>query len=269
MRSMPRSRVDGTKSLSLIAIDRVVSLDIAGTHSGEGMLDFLTGQDRRSASNGNEIISTLSAECRDFLDERSLTKPIISGEVLHEAEAPLHALIFPHEGLVSLQYKGQDGRTAEILAVGVEGAVGIEYMLGSDHSPFFSVTVISGRATWVPVGDVAEALERFSCVRPALQTYVNMRMRHLMQIAACASLHNASQRLSTWLLQAEDRSHAMIFDITQRMLADILGFRLATISDGCSKLLDAGAINYSRGRLQIVDRTVLENQACECYEALR
>jgi hypothetical protein len=90
-----------------------------------------------------------------------------------------------------------------------------------------------------------------------------------MQIAACASLHNASQRLSTWLLQAGDRSHAMIFDITQRMLADILGFRLATISDGCSKLHDAGAISYSRGNLQIVDRSLLEKQACECYQALR
>lgn len=219
--------------------------------------------------NGNMVLDALAPACRHFLEERSLTKPIASGEVLHETGARLQDLIFLHEGLVSLQYRTTDHRTAEIMPVGTEGAVGVGFLLGRDHLPYCTVTVISGRATWVPVRDIAEALGTFPCARPALQNYVAMMMQQLMQSAACASLHNAIQRLSTWLLHADDRAQTPNFDITQRILADILGFRLATISDSCHKLLEAGAIDYSRGNLKVVDRNVLKEKACECYAASR
>ena len=102
-----------------------------------------------------------------------------------------------------------------------------------------------------------------------MTSYIERRAHQLMQAVACASVHSAIQRLSTWLLQADDRTHSDSFDITQRTLADVLGFRLATISESCNRLLGLGAIRYSRGTLSIVDRVLLEAQACECYEVVR
>lgn len=89
-----------------------------------------------------------------------------------------------------------------------------------------------------------------------------------MQAVVCASVHLAYQRIATWLLRADDKSEAICFDITQQTFADIFGLRPATVSDGCKRLLAAGAIHYSRGILNIVDRSLLEAQACECYEAM-
>jgi len=218
-------------------------------------------------SSGNMILNSFEPECREFLDDRSLTKPIGSGEVLHESGARLKNVVFPHEGLVSLQYKTKDGRIAEMTSVGAKGAVGIMNLLANDQPTYSSVTVISGRATWVAASDLAEALKKFPSVRPALRTYLHSRIQEQMQAAACASLHTAMQRLSTWLLRAEDASNATKFDITQRMLSDILGFRLATISDCCNKLRNAGVIDYSRGNLGILDRDLLKEEACECYES--
>jgi CRP-like cAMP-binding protein len=93
-------------------------------------------------------------------------------------------------------------------------------------------------------------------------------MRRLMQSVTCAAVHSATQRVSTWLLHADDRVTGQSFDITQRTLADIFSLRPATVSDACNKLLSVGAIHYSRGTLSVLDRQLLEAQACECYDAV-
>lgn len=95
---------------------------------------------------GNLILSCLAPECRAFLEERMLTKPIASGEVLYEPNAPLQNLIFLHSGLVSLQHTLKDGRTVEKMMVGTDGVVGAEYLMGDIRFPCHAVTVISGRA---------------------------------------------------------------------------------------------------------------------------
>lgn len=218
---------------------------------------------------GNMILDSLAPACRVFLEERMLTKAIGAGEVLYEPDAPLHNLIFPLNGLVSLQHMLKEGRVVERMSIGMDGVIGAEYLIGDMRSPCQAVTVISGRASWLPVKDFATAMEKFPCVQPALLAYVVRTLRRLMQAVACASVHSATQRIASWLLHADDRILGSKFDITQRTLADIFGLRLATVSDGCNRLFRADAIHYSRGTLNIVSRAALESQACECYEATR
>ena len=218
---------------------------------------------------GNLILGSMSPECQEYIGLNSLTKPIHSGEIIHEPGAPVQNLVFPHDGQISIQYFTKEGRAAEVMAVGADGAVGIDHLLGGERFHYLAIVVISGRASWIPVRDFQVALEEHSCVRPIMTTYIERRAQQLMQAVACASVHTAIQRLSTWLLHADDRNHSDSFDITQRTLADVLGFRLATISESCNRLLGLGAIRYSRGTLSIVDRVLLEAQACECYEVVR
>jgi hypothetical protein len=45
--------------------------------------------------------------------------------------------------------------------------------------------------------------------------------------------------------------------------------RRTTITAIARSLQRRGAIRYSRGRIQIVDREKLRKHACECYEAMR
>lgn len=220
-------------------------------------------------ANGNLLLASVSPDCRAFLEERMLTKPIMSGEVLYEPDAPLLNLIFPHDGLISFQATLRDGRTVEKMTVGKEGFVGVAYLLGERRFPCHAVTVISGRASWVPVTDFGVAMEKFPCLRPSLSAYTMQMVKQLMQSVVCASVHSASQRIATWLLHADDRSQTSSFDLTQRTLANIFGLRLATVSDACSRLHGAGAIDHSRGVMAIANRTLLEAQACECYEAVR
>lgn len=221
------------------------------------------------STNGNALLAALGPECLSFLVERMLTKPIMSGEILCEPDAPLMSLIFPHDGLISFQATLQDGRTVEKMSVGRDGFVGLEYLFGETRFPSHAVTVIPGRASWLSVHDLAIALEKFPEIRRILSAYALRTYQRLMQTIVCASLHSASERIATWLLHAEDCVHRSSFDLTQRTLANIFGLRLATVSDACARLQAAGAIDHSRGSIRIANRAILEAQACECYEAVR
>ena len=51
-------------------------------------------------------------------------------------------------------------------------------------------------------------------------------------------------------------------------LAEMLGVRRTSVTEVASNIQRLGAITYSRGVIQIVDRGALESLACECYQTL-
>ena len=68
---------------------------------------------------------------------------------------------------------------------------------------------------------------------------------------------------------ARDRVDSDDFPLTQQFLAQMLGVRRATVTVIAGALQKAGLIDYSRGRIHIIDRRGLEGVACECYEVVR
>ncbi len=216
----------------------------------------------------NWIIRSLAPDCREFLADRAMIKPINSGEVLFETGSPAQNFIFPLDGLVSLRVPLKDGRLIENVAIGREGLIGGLILLGQTRSVGTALTAISGRAAWFSLADLTAAMELDPTLEPAILASVSQLTQRLMQNVACAAAHSATQRIATWLLHAEDRMMQRRFDITQRMMADIFSLRPATVSDACNKLLTCGAIHYSRGKLSVLDRQLTEAMACECYRAV-
>jgi CRP-like cAMP-binding protein len=76
-------------------------------------------------------------------------------------------------------------------------------------------------------------------------------------------------RLARWLLTSADRMESERLELTQEFLAQMLGSRRSTVTVAAGALQRAGWIDYSRGRIQIVDRAGLEGAACECYRIVR
>jgi CRP-like cAMP-binding protein len=91
----------------------------------------------------------------------------------------------------------------------------------------------------------------------------------MSQSVLCNRLHPVEMRMARWLLTACDRMQADSLNITQEFLAQMLGSRRTTVTVAAGQLQREGLIDYSRGRVRVVDRAGLEAKACECYGIVR
>ena len=57
--------------------------------------------------------------------------------------------------------------------------------------------------------------------------------------------------------------------VTQELVAGLLGVRRESISAATSKLRDGGYVRYRRGHISILDPAGLETRACECYAVVK
>jgi hypothetical protein len=88
-------------------------------------------------------------------------------------------------------------------------------------------------------------------------------------IAACNRLHEVEERLARWLLMCADRVGTTALPLTQELLAQMLGTRRSSVTIAAGVLQTAGLISYSRGNLNIDNRSQLEEAACICYKLMR
>jgi Mn-dependent DtxR family transcriptional regulator len=77
------------------------------------------------------------------------------------------------------------------------------------------------------------------------------------------------QQLCRWLLMTLDRMPSNELILTQELVAGMLGVRRETISEALLKMRKAGFISYRYGRITVLDRAGLEEQACECYSVVK
>jgi Mn-dependent DtxR family transcriptional regulator len=57
--------------------------------------------------------------------------------------------------------------------------------------------------------------------------------------------------------------------MTQKLIVNMLGVRREGVTEAARKLQADGLIEYSRGKLTVVDRPKLEARVCECYAVVK
>ena len=57
--------------------------------------------------------------------------------------------------------------------------------------------------------------------------------------------------------------------MTQELMANMLGVRRVGISAIATKLQELGAIEYTRGKIRVLNRPLIEKLSCECYAVVR
>jgi Mn-dependent DtxR family transcriptional regulator len=70
-------------------------------------------------------------------------------------------------------------------------------------------------------------------------------------------------------LQIRDCIGVDQFPLTQEALATMLSVQRPTVTLVAGLLRRAGALDYQRGRVTVVDRAALEAVACSCYHVIR
>jgi len=91
----------------------------------------------------------------------------------------------------------------------------------------------------------------------------------MAQTAVCNRHHSLDQQLCRWLLVSLDRLPSNELVMTQDLIANMLGVRREGVTEAAGKLQQANLIQYSRGRITVLDRSGIEARACECYAVVK
>jgi CRP-like cAMP-binding protein len=229
-----------------------------------------SGEHRNVAgkSVGNTILLSIPDSDYNSLRPHLEYVSLPNHRVLHEA-GKLEFAYFLNRGLISLVVVMKDGKTAEAGLVGNEGFTGTPAAVALRRSTLRAVVQITGDGFRVKVGALQNTLESTPYLQLMLNRYAVVRSMQVAQTAACNRLHNIEQRLARWLLMTQDRVDSGALPITHDFLATMLGTDRPSVSLAAGVLQRKGLIEYTRGAVKIVNRTKLEDSACECYEVVR
>jgi len=215
---------------------------------------------------GNLILAALPDGEMQIMREQGQTVSVHEGKMLQAAGGPADSLLFPTTAALSLIAVTQDGRSVETGLVGREGMVGLPQFFGHHAQPLECMTQHGGELCQFPTTAIRQAT--LPTLQLLLFRYANYRLAELAQAAVCNKFHFVRQRLSRWLLTAQDRTGKGELDFTQEMLSAIVGARRPVVTSLIGRMEDEGLIEYRRGCVKVVNRSGLEQAACECYGIL-
>lgn len=222
----------------------------------------------------NRLLATLpEPEYRKLLPHLEPVN-LALGQTLHESGGKLNHVFFPTTAIVSLVYVMEDGASAEIAVVGNDGIVGIALFMGGETMPNRAVVQSAGEAYRLSGPLLKQEFTRTGGHRegvlpPLLLRYTLALLTQMAQTAVCNRHHTLDQQLCRWLLLSLDRLPSNELHMTQELIANMLGVRREGVTEAAASLQRAGLIEYSRGRITVLDRPGLEARVCECYEVVR
>ncbi len=217
----------------------------------------------------NRLLLSLPPATLERLSPNLALLETVRGEVIDYVGQSIKYVHFIDRGLVSLVKTMHDGRTVEIKAIGIEGLVDPLALFGIERAIVEAVVQVPGRAFRIKRGVLQDEIARNAELRNVIRNYVGFSMSQIMQTAACNRLHTLEERCCRWLLIAHDSALSDTFPLTHESLAMMLGAQRAGVSVAVSYLQKAALIESGRGRITIINRSGLEDAACECYGTLR
>src|SRR4029077_4280609 len=105
--------------------------------------------------------------------------------------------------------------------------------------------------------------------RGLMYAYIQAFLEQVLVSVACNGAHNLKQRLAPWLLMMRDRGDDDALQITQNLLAEMLGVQRPTVTNAAREMEHAGLIARGRRQVTILDRQGLMAASCECYRLVR
>jgi CRP-like cAMP-binding protein len=191
------------------------------------------------------------------------------GQALYESGGLLRHVYFPTTSIVSLLYVLESGASAEIAVVGNEGILGISIFMGGETTPSRAVVQSAGFGYRLRASLLKEEFNRAGPMMHLLLRYTQALITQMTQTAVCNRHHSVEQQLCRWLLLSLDRLSANELNMTQELIANMLGVRREGVTEAAGKLQRDGLIEYSRGHIKVLDRPRLEERVCECYQVVK
>ena len=219
--------------------------------------------------NHNHLLATLTPAESARLSPHLELVPMPLGEVYYEPGGRLRHVYFPTTSIVSVHCVMENGASTEVAGVGNEGMLGISLFMGGNTTPSRASVRAAGFGYKLKAQLLMEEFNRCGPLQRLLLRYTQALITQMAQMAVCNRHHTVKQQLCCWLLLTLDRAPSNELVLTQELVASMLGVRREGISEEAGRLQQAGIIRYCRGHITVLDRSGLEDHACECYEVVK
>ena len=217
----------------------------------------------------NKLLASLDPEDLQALSRDLTAVTLEKGALLYEPGDEIDLIYFPHNAVVSLMTLMQSGEAIESATIGREGAVGFSAAVYPRRSLSRVIVQAAGSASKIPADQLHHFCQQSAGLRLLIDRHAEALFAHAIQSVACNALHSVEARFCRWLLCCHDRIDTDRVSLTQEFLADMLGVQRTTVTVVARTLQAAGLIRYSRGIVDILDRSGVEAITCECYGAVR
>lgn len=212
---------------------------------------------------GNFFLATLPDAAFAEIAERLVPHTLSRDEQINGHGDQIAFIDFPVDALVSIVSTLTNGGMCEVATVGREAFVQVDVALGSRISSRTAFAQSPGTVLRLPVEDF-ERLWAHPEVATLVRRVIRARLIVTEQLATCNVRHSVIERCAKWLLLTRFHLGRNEVSMTHDFLALMLGVRRAGVTTAAAALQAAGAIEYRRATIRIVDPERLSELACEC-----
>jgi CRP-like cAMP-binding protein len=213
----------------------------------------------------NWLLRVLPPHEQELLAPHLEPVPLELGRVVAEFNVPIEHVYFPEDGIISSLSVMADGSGVETATIGLEGMSGIAVFHGVEATPEHVFVQVPGKGHRIASHTFRAILPDAPRLTAVLHRYSVALLTLIGQTSGCNRKHSVLRRCARWLLMTHDRVGRDGFELTHHILSQVLGVRRASVTEAALALNEAGAIEYRRGRVTVLDRQALEREACECY----
>ena len=184
---------------------------------------------------------------------------------LSEPNEPIEYIYFLNSGLISTDALTEKGESVEVGVIGREGFAGLPALL--DQPQMLHTVLMQGVGEGLRIRSsiLRDQFVKGGVLQRLVHAFAYLQLVQTTQSVLCNRMHEVDARLARWLLTSADRMESESLHLTQEFLAQMLGVQRSTVTVAAGELQRAGIIEYSRGKINIVNRAALNKVACECY----
>jgi CRP-like cAMP-binding protein len=221
------------------------------------------------AHSGNLLLDSISSA--DYLLLHRHLRPVELRVklVLFEAGEDITHVHFPVDAIISIVVPLKRGEAVEAAMVGRDGVVGASAALDSGRSLSRGMVQLGGKGLMCSPLAFRSAVEQSRSLMSLVVRHEQTLYAQVQQSVACMANHRAEQRLCRWMLRAHDLFPHEDLPFTQEFLGNMLGLRRTSVSEIAAQLQQRGLINYTRGKVKLLDIAGIEKASCECYGAVK
>ncbi len=222
-----------------------------------------------ATSRRNWLLRALPPHEHELLASRLEPLRLETGRVVIDVNTPIEHVYFPETCVISSLSVMVDGSAVETATIGPEGIVGIALFHGVDEIPEQALVQVPGEVYRMAADTFRTVLPSVPTLNAMLHRYAVALFTLVGQNSGCNRIHSVLRRCARWLLMTHDRVPGDQFELTHHILSQMLGVRRASVTEAALALSEAGAIEYRRGLVTVLDRAALHRAACECYGIIR